>query len=124
MSVFAYLHLLILSLQAVNQIERHPLNPQPELLAFCKEHNIHITSYSPLGNNVIGAKKIIDYESVKVIADQLGATTAQVLVAWGAFDGCSVIPKSVHEGACSTPALALPVHACALWAHECAQYSC
>ncbi|THG99239.1 hypothetical protein EW026_g3069 [Hermanssonia centrifuga] len=82
---------------AANQIERHPLNPQFELLEFCKEHNVHITSYSPLGNNIIGVKKLVDYPEVKAIADRLGCTNAQVLIAWGAYDGCSVIPKSVQE---------------------------
>ena len=36
---------------AVDQVEAHPLNPQDDLVAYCKEHNIHITAYSPLGNN-------------------------------------------------------------------------
>ena len=35
----------------MNQVEAHPLNPQDYLVAYCKEHNIHITAYSPLGNN-------------------------------------------------------------------------
>ena len=81
-----------------NQIERHPLLPQYELVKFCQEHDIHITAYSPLGNNVRGVKKLIEYEEVHEIAKELGATPAQVLIAWGTFDGCSVIPKSVHEG--------------------------
>ncbi|EKM53699.1 uncharacterized protein PHACADRAFT_260185 [Phanerochaete carnosa HHB-10118-sp] len=81
----------------MNQIERHPLNPQFELVAWCKERNIHITSYSPLGNNIIGKKKLVEYDEVKAIADRLGVTSAQVLVSWGTFDGCSVIPKSVQK---------------------------
>jgi hypothetical protein len=35
----------------VNQVEMHPLNPQEELLEFCKKEGIVITAYSPLGNN-------------------------------------------------------------------------
>jgi L-glyceraldehyde reductase len=35
----------------VNQIEAHPRLPQDELVEFCKQKNIHITAYSPLGNN-------------------------------------------------------------------------
>lgn len=34
-----------------NQIEAHPLLPQDDLVAYAKEKNIHITAYSPLGNN-------------------------------------------------------------------------
>ncbi|KAJ7188974.1 NADP-dependent oxidoreductase domain-containing protein [Mycena filopes] len=80
----------------VNQIEAHPLLPQDELVAYCKSKNIHITAYSPLGNNSIGLKKLTDEPVVAEIASKLGATPAQVLVAWGAHRGYSVIPKSVQ----------------------------
>ncbi|KAJ7478604.1 NADP-dependent oxidoreductase domain-containing protein [Mycena galericulata] len=81
----------------VNQIEAHPLLPQDELVAYCKEKNIHITAYSPLGNNSIGEKKLTEEPAVEEIAHKLGATPAQVLVAWGVYRGYSVIPKSVQE---------------------------
>ncbi|KAJ7133697.1 NADP-dependent oxidoreductase domain-containing protein [Mycena crocata] len=80
-----------------NQIEAHPLLPQDDLVAFCKDKGIHITAYSPLGNNLIGQKKLTDESSVQAIATKLGATPAQVLVAWGVHRGYSVIPKSVQE---------------------------
>ncbi|KAG1758690.1 hypothetical protein EDD22DRAFT_909591 [Suillus occidentalis] len=35
--------------------------------------------------------------SVKEVAEKLGATPAQVLVAWGVYRGYSVIPKSVQK---------------------------
>ena len=34
-----------------NQIEAHPLLPQDELLAYGREVGLHVTAYSPLGNN-------------------------------------------------------------------------
>jgi L-glyceraldehyde reductase len=41
---------------------------------------------------------LTEHPIVKEVAKKLGATEAQVLVAWGAYRGYSVIPKSVHEG--------------------------
>lgn len=101
----------------VNQVELHPLNPQDELLEFCKNEGIHVTAYSPLGNNskffllnpssssdsdvcliVKDKPKLTDHPSIKEIAHRLGATEAQVLIAWAAQRGTSVIPKSVNEG--------------------------
>ncbi|KDQ56293.1 hypothetical protein JAAARDRAFT_132718 [Jaapia argillacea MUCL 33604] len=82
---------------AVNQVEAHPLLPQDDLVAYCKEAGVHITAYSPLGNNLVGKPKLTDYPEVQAIASQLGASTAQVLVAWGVYRGYSVIPKSVQE---------------------------
>ncbi|KAI8872839.1 Aldo/keto reductase [Ramicandelaber brevisporus] len=34
---------------AVNQVEAHPYYKQKELLEFCRQHDIHLTAYSPFG---------------------------------------------------------------------------
>ena len=47
---------------------------------------------------VTGEAKIVDYPEVKAVAEKLNATPAQVLIAWGAYRGYSVIPKSVNKG--------------------------
>ena len=80
---------------AVNQIEAHPLLPQDDLVKYHADNNVHITAYSPLGNNLAGKTKIVDYPEVAEVAKKRNADPAQVLVAWGAHRGYSVIPKSV-----------------------------
>ncbi len=36
---------------AVNQVEAHPLLIQDDLVEYCKKEGIHLTGFSPLGNN-------------------------------------------------------------------------
>jgi len=46
---------------------------------------------------VVGKPQLTDHVVVREVANKLNATPAQVLVAWGAHRGYSVIPKSVQE---------------------------
>ena len=46
---------------------------------------------------MVGKPKLTDHVKVKEVANKLGATPAQVLIAWGVYRGYSVIPKSVQE---------------------------
>ena len=46
---------------------------------------------------MVGKPKLTDNVKVKEVANKLGATPAQVLIAWGVYRGYSVIPKSVQE---------------------------
>ncbi|KAF5371310.1 hypothetical protein D9758_004209 [Tetrapyrgos nigripes] len=99
-SNFTVRHLEILKaasdiIPAVNQIEAHPLLQQTDLIAYCKEKNIHLTAYSPLGQNITGRPPVIAHNIVKEVASASNATPAQVLIAWAAAQGFSVIPKSV-----------------------------
>jgi len=80
---------------AANQIERHPRLLQPELIAFCKEKNIHITEYSAFGNNMFDVPLLVQHDTVKEVAKANSATPAQVILAWAQVGGHSVIPKSV-----------------------------
>ncbi|KAI9290960.1 aldehyde reductase-like protein [Neoconidiobolus thromboides FSU 785] len=80
---------------AALQVELHPYLPQPELLEFCKNENIHVTAYSPLGSEAV--PKVREQTEVVEIAQRLGKTPAQVLLAWGQQRGTSVIPKSTNE---------------------------
>ncbi|KAF8915494.1 NADP-dependent oxidoreductase domain-containing protein [Mucidula mucida] len=80
---------------AVNQIEAHPLLVQDDLIEYCAKKNIHLTAYSPLGQNLTGKTPVIAHKVVAEVAEKAKATTAQVLIAWGVSKGYSVIPKSV-----------------------------
>ena len=77
---------------AVNQVEHHPYLQQPELLAACAEHNIKVTAWAPLLKG-----RVNDIETIVSIADELGATPAQVTLRWMLERDVIVIPKSVRH---------------------------
>ncbi|KAF4555865.1 Aldo-keto reductase-like protein 22 [Elsinoe fawcettii] len=80
-----------------NQIEAHPYLQQHDLLQFCKEKNILIEAYSPLGNNQKGEPRTVDDEKVKEVAKRMGKDGGQLLVSWGVQRGTVVLPKSVTK---------------------------
>lgn len=75
---------------AVNQIELHPWLQRRELVAYCQKNNIVVEAYSPLAK----ANKLSD-PTVGVVAHRVGASPAQVLLAWGLAKDAVVLPKSV-----------------------------
>ncbi len=86
----------------VNQVERHPLLQQPQLLADCAAAGVHVTAYSPLGSGdrpaaLKGSDEpvLLDNPVIGAIAAQHGCSPAQVLIAWQLQGGVSTIPKSV-----------------------------
>lgn len=87
----------------VNQVELHPFLQQNKLLQFCKENNIHLTAYAPLGSAYRVADREVDFpillenEEIQKIAIKHQATPAQVAIAWGIQRGTAVIPKSVKK---------------------------
>ena len=86
----------------INQVEMHPLLQQPKLNRFCKNHQIHLTAYSPLGSGdrseqmkAANEPNLFDLPEIKSIAQKHDVHPAQVLVGWHVNRGNSVIPKSV-----------------------------
>ncbi|KAI2790191.1 9,11-endoperoxide prostaglandin H2 reductase [Penicillium oxalicum] len=79
---------------AVNQIELHPYNPSPKLVAYNTSKGIHTTGYSCLGS---GRSTIYADPVLIKLAAAKGKTPQQVLLMWGIQKGWSVIPKSVNE---------------------------
>ena len=80
-----------------NQIENHPNLQQPELLQFCRTHDIVVTSYAglvPMTN-----EKVRDGQSgvsplVASLAKKYGVTDSQVLQRWNLQGGKGVITTS------------------------------
>eukprot|EP00285_Hemiselmis_virescens_P004056 CAMPEP_0173415076 /NCGR_PEP_ID=MMETSP1356-20130122/84668_1 /TAXON_ID=77927 ORGANISM="Hemiselmis virescens, Strain PCC157" /NCGR_SAMPLE_ID=MMETSP1356 /ASSEMBLY_ACC=CAM_ASM_000847 /LENGTH=314 /DNA_ID=CAMNT_0014377301 /DNA_START=8 /DNA_END=952 /DNA_ORIENTATION=+ len=66
-----------------------PFAPQRDLVQFCGDQNIHLSSLSPLG----GALSL-DNAVVTRIAKRIGQTPSQVLIRWGIQRGFSCLPKS------------------------------
>ena len=76
----------------VNQFELHPFNARKELVAYCQEMGIAVTSYSPLARG----RKLAD-PTLAAIAAHYHKTPAQLAIRWVLQQGWIVIPKSVHR---------------------------
>lgn len=74
----------------VNQIEAHPYLSQEPLRAFCKEHNMAVTAWSPLGRGAV-----LKDETIVKMGDKYGKTPAQIVLRWHIQNDILVIPKSV-----------------------------
>lgn len=74
----------------VNQIEAHPYLSQEPLRAFCKERNIAVTAWSPLGRG-----GVLQDEVILKISEKYGKSPAQVVLRWHVQNDILVIPKSV-----------------------------
>src|SRR5690606_15505778 len=88
----------------MNQVEMHPLLPQNELLDFCRENEILMTAYSPLGSGDRAKSmkagdepNMLDLDVIKNIAKKHNALPAQILISWHTNRGCAAIPKSVTK---------------------------
>uniref|UniRef100_A0A1D1Y9L5 Aldo-keto reductase family 4 member C9 n=1 Tax=Anthurium amnicola TaxID=1678845 RepID=A0A1D1Y9L5_9ARAE len=84
---------------AVNQVECHPGWQQAKLRAFCRAHGVHLSGYSPLGSpgTTWMNGNILENPVVKMVAEKMGKTPAQVALRWGLQMGHSVLPKSTNE---------------------------
>jgi len=72
----------------------HPLLPQNELLAYCKQKSIILTAYSPIGKH---KEILVTHPAVVSATARLGCTAAQVLLSWNITRGAVVVPKTANK---------------------------
>ena len=74
----------------VNQILLAPGCTQEDLVAYCRERDIFLEAYSPLGTG-----SIFGNEDVEAVAERNGKSVAQVALRWSLQKGFLPLPKSV-----------------------------
>ncbi|KAL4784340.1 NADP-dependent oxidoreductase domain-containing protein [Aspergillus varians] len=85
---------------AVHQLEGHPWLQQSSFAEWHQKNNIHVTHYSPFGNqNEIYSQdgkigRLIEDPVLVEIGKKYGKSAAQIALAWGITEGYSVLPKS------------------------------
>ncbi|WP_368732873.1 aldo/keto reductase [Microbacterium sp. ZXX196] len=78
----------------LNQIERHPYFSQAGALAAHRARGIATQAYSPLGGPTDGRVRPAEDSVVAAVAEEAGASPAQVILAWHRAHGVSTIPRS------------------------------
>lgn len=77
-------------LPAVNQIEYHPGFTQNDCVKFCKENNILVEAWSPLGTG-----RVLENEILKSIAVKYNKSVAQLCIRWALQNAILPLPKSI-----------------------------
>jgi diketogulonate reductase-like aldo/keto reductase len=77
---------------AVNQVQFSPLRYRRALLDACRQQNVALEAYSPLGTG-----RNLSDKTVTSVAQRVGRTPAQVLLRWCLQHGLPVISKSTHR---------------------------
>ncbi|WP_085577521.1 MULTISPECIES: 2,5-didehydrogluconate reductase DkgB [unclassified Pseudomonas] len=77
---------------ATHQIEVHPFLQNRKVIAFTQSQGIHTTSYMTLAYG-----EALKDPLIQQIAERLGATPAQVTLAWAMQSGYAVIPSSTRR---------------------------
>jgi diketogulonate reductase-like aldo/keto reductase len=76
---------------AVNQVELHVYLQQPELVEFCKRHDILVEAYSPLAHG-----EGLDNPVLAEVAKKHHKSPAQIMLRWCIEAGTVPLPKSVR----------------------------
>lgn len=89
---------------SVLQVELHPYLTQEKLLRYCREEEIAVTAFSPLGalsyvpiGMAEKKESVLEEPIVAAIAERTGKTAAQVVLRWGIQRGTSIVAKTSHK---------------------------
>ena len=77
-------------LPQVNQIRLCPGDTQDETVKYCRDRNIVLEAYSPLGTG-----RIFDVPEMQEMAKKYGRSVAQICIRWSLQRGYLPLPKSV-----------------------------
>jgi diketogulonate reductase-like aldo/keto reductase len=80
---------------AVVQVESHPYLPEWELLDFCKDHDIVLLAFAPLGHAM--TPNLLDDDVITSIANRLYMSPAQVALAWAVQRGTAFLTTSTNS---------------------------
>jgi D-xylose reductase len=86
---------------AVLQVELHPQLTQEKLLRYCRQEEITVTAFSPLGAESyfsIGKaepeESVLKQPIILEIANRHQKTPAQIVLRWGVQRGTTIVPKT------------------------------
>jgi methylglyoxal/glyoxal reductase len=74
----------------VNQVEFHPELIQPDLLEYCKNHQIQLEAWHPIMKG-----RVNDIPVLQALAAKYGKAPVQIVLRWDIQKGVVTIPKSV-----------------------------
>lgn len=80
---------------AVVEVESHPFLPEWDLLDYCRQHGIVLLAFAALGHAL--EPRLLDHPVVTAIAQRVGKTPAQVLLAWAVQRGTAFLTTSVTQ---------------------------
>jgi alcohol dehydrogenase (NADP+) len=78
---------------AIVEVESHPYLPEWELLEYCQRHGIVLLAFAALGHAM--KPRLLDDPAIIDIAQRLGKTPAQVVLAWAIQRGTALLTTSV-----------------------------
>ncbi|HEX4183669.1 MAG TPA: aldo/keto reductase [Caulobacteraceae bacterium] len=77
---------------SVVQVESHPYLPEWELLDYCREYGIILLAFAPLGHGM--EPRLLEDPVITAIAERVGKTPAQVVLAWAVQRGSAFLTTS------------------------------